>query len=82
MRINVQDCRAYSPRAVEIANLLDSNKPDDYRKVDDWLKANPDCAQYDTMTLVEVFDREVGLSNPASEEQAGTPAQGERRVRP
>lgn len=78
MKVNVQDCRAYSARALEIANLLDSNKSEDYLKVDEWLKANPSYAQYKIDTLVEVFDREVGLG--ADEPSPAGP--GARRPRP
>lgn len=61
MSYRIQDCRAFMPLAVEVANLQDSDKPSDYRKVEAWLKANPDYQQFATLTLVELFDREVGL---------------------
>lgn len=64
--IQVQDVRGFDPKAVQIAQYLDSSDPADYRRVEKWLKDNNQYHDYELMTLVELFDREQGLPSEAT----------------
>lgn len=57
----IQDVRVFDPKAVQIAQYLGSNEHADYRRIEAWLKANAKYADFDAVTLVDLFDREVGM---------------------
>ena len=54
------DLRRFDPKAIYIAHQLGSEKQSDFVLIADWIKKNnhSDC---NADTLVELFDREVGL---------------------
>lgn len=56
----VNDVRIYNPKAVAVANHLGSQKPSDYILIADWMVSTGQ-SDYSVDTLVELFDREVGL---------------------
>lgn len=64
-RVQVNDVRSYSSKAVAIVELFGSNMHSDYRAVEEWLKTSKhrDCG---ADTLAEIYDREVGLPSEAS----------------
>lgn len=59
--VQIQDCRDFNPQAVCIAQDLGSSNPVDYRRIEQWLTSNSKYSGFHVDTLVELFDREVGI---------------------
>ncbi len=57
---NVLDVRGYDPKAVAVAHHLGSTKHSDYVLIADWIKSKG-YGNSHVDTLVDLFDREVGL---------------------
>lgn len=58
--VHVHDVRGFNPMAVSIANQMGSVEPSDFRRVEQWLNANPTYLEFNVDTLVELYDAEVG----------------------
>lgn len=61
----VEDVRCYDPKAVSVAHHLGSDKPGDYKLISDWIRSSGN-QDFSVDTLVELFDREVGLPGETS----------------
>lgn len=55
----IEDCRPFSERTVEVTNLLGSDLPGDYQTVQDWLKKSKQSGSY--MFLAEMFRNDGGV---------------------
>jgi hypothetical protein len=56
----IVDVRSFDPKAVSVAHQLGSERSSDYVLIADWIKSSGNAALH-VDTLVELFDREVGL---------------------
>lgn len=59
IQIQIEDCRPFSQRAVEVANLLGSDLQADYQTVEDWLKKSTRSGS--EMFLVDMFRIDGGI---------------------